>query len=101
MSKSRRDFLKLLASSTLSLPLDLDIDKLLWVPGAKKIFLPSVVSPSISDIVAIELERCIPHLKNIFERDDMFYKLIGERPIERISTREMRILLEIKPSHKR
>lgn len=40
MTTSRREFLRLLASSTLAHTLD--IDKLLWVPGAKKIFLPSL-----------------------------------------------------------
>lgn len=76
---SRRDFLKKLIASGLSTQLNFDLDKLLWVPGAKTIFLPSP-SISYSDIVALEMERILPHLRNIFDRDDLFYKLISNRP---------------------
>lgn len=37
--RSRRDFLKFLGASAIGL--HLDIEKLLWVPGEKTIFIPS------------------------------------------------------------
>ena len=39
MNVSRRGFLSLLASA--SVPIMLDVERLLWVPGAKTIFLPT------------------------------------------------------------
>jgi len=74
---SRREFLQLLAAGVIGHTLD--VDKLLWVPGQKTIFLPSVdiIHPSISEIVALELERMLPKIKNLFERDDAFYKRIS------------------------
>ena len=71
---NRRQLLKLLALGVIGH--ELDIDRLLWVPGAKKIFIPSSIS--MSEIVALEIERITPHLRTLFERDDMFYRAISE-----------------------
>jgi hypothetical protein len=69
---SRRDFLKLIGLGVIGY--EMDLDKLLWVPGSKKIFLPPVGKTfNMSDIVAVELERIIPAMRALFERDDVFY----------------------------
>jgi hypothetical protein len=78
---NRRQLLKLLALGVAGHTLD--IDRLLWVPGSKTIFLPSTnPSLSLSEIVAIELERIIPHLRTIFEREDTFYSSLKKGQIE-------------------
>jgi hypothetical protein len=75
---NRRDFLKLLLSAPIAY--ELDIDKLLWVPGQKTIFLPSPKKIlTITEIVAIELERIGPTIAKLFDRDDFFYKELYKR----------------------
>lgn len=65
----------------------LDIDKLLWVPGQKTIFLPpineysKIIGLTHSQIIAMELERITPHIKSLFERDDMFYRVLSNHVI--------------------
>lgn len=93
---NRRDFLKFLIATPIAA--HLDIEKLLWIPGEKTIFLPSDGFISISEIVAMELERVIPQMRTLFERDDMFYKALDRKPI-RINNRTMSIPLIIKPGH--
>jgi hypothetical protein len=75
---NRRAFLRLLASGVVGHTLD--IDRLLWVPGQKTIFLPTEHHTGLttSQIVAIELERIMPHIRNLFERDDTFYRLLNK-----------------------
>jgi len=80
MSLSRRTFLRLALSGvagTLASQ-ELDWDRLLWVPGRKTIFIPNNPTISVSQIVAIELERVLPRIREIFERDDLFYKLLRD-----------------------
>jgi len=48
-------------------------------------------------VVALELERVIPKIRVLFERDDVFFAHIQKRDVERISYRQMRIPLEIRP----
>lgn len=50
-----------------------------------------------SQVVALELERVIPKIRTLFERDDLFFATIKKRDVERISNRQMRIPLEIRP----
>lgn len=50
-----------------------------------------------SQVVALELERVIPKIRVLFERDDKFFANIQKRDVERISNRQMRIPLEIRP----
>lgn len=50
-----------------------------------------------SQIQGLELERVIPKITTLFERDDMFYANIKKRDVEKISNRQMRIPLEIRP----
>lgn len=89
---SRRAFLKLLAMGVIGH--ELDIDKLLWVPGEKTIFLPSpIYHPSYSEIIAIEWDKVRGKVMDIFERDDIFYKAIKARAEMEISIREISIPL--------
>lgn len=50
-----------------------------------------------TQVVALELERVIPKISVLFERDDMFYANIKKREVEKISNRLMRVPLEIRP----
>jgi hypothetical protein len=94
---NRRAFLRILALGVIGH--ELDIDRLLWVPGSKKIFLPS---PGLteSQIIAAEWSRVIPTIRTLFERDDTFWKLINKRELPTVSSREMRIPLIIEPGKK-
>src|SRR5690606_7674036 len=50
-----------------------------------------------SQVVALELERVLPKVQTLFERDDKFDANIKKRDVEKISNRQMRIPLEIRP----
>ena len=50
-----------------------------------------------SQVAALELERVIPKIRVLFERDDKFYANIKKRDVEKISNRQMRIPLELRP----
>lgn len=50
-----------------------------------------------SQVVALELEKVIPKIQTLFERDDKFFATIKKRDVEKISNRQMRIPLEIRP----
>jgi hypothetical protein len=50
-----------------------------------------------SNVTALELERVLPKIATVFERDDMFYANIKKRNVEVISQRQMRIPLELRP----
>lgn len=50
-----------------------------------------------SQVTAMELERVIPKIRVLFERDDMFYANIKKRDVEVMSNRQMRIPLELRP----
>lgn len=50
-----------------------------------------------SQVQALELERVIPKIRTLFERDDKFYATIKKRDVEKISNRQMRVPLEIRP----
>lgn len=50
-----------------------------------------------SQVVALELERVLPKISVLFERDDMFYANIKKRDVEKISNRQMRVPLELRP----
>jgi hypothetical protein len=74
MSLSRRSFLLSLIASGVAYH-TLDLDRLLWIPNEKKIFIPSNTHAlTLSEIVAEEWARVLPHIKYSFERDDTFYK---------------------------
>lgn len=50
-----------------------------------------------SNVTALELERVLPKIATVFERDDMFYANIKKRNVEVISQRLMRVPLELRP----
>jgi len=50
-----------------------------------------------TNVVALELERVIPKIRTVFERDDRFYANIKKQDVEVISNRQMRIPLELRP----
>ena len=50
-----------------------------------------------AQVTALELERVIPKIRVLFERDDFFYANIKKRDVEVISNRQMRIPLELRP----
>jgi len=49
-------------------------------------------------VVGTELERVIPKVPALFDRDDVFYSSLEKRPVEVISSRDMRIPLELRPN---
>jgi hypothetical protein len=51
-----------------------------------------------SQVIGAELERVLPKVPALFDRDDVFYSTIEKRPVEQISSRDMRIPLEIRPN---
>lgn len=50
-----------------------------------------------SQVQALELERVLPKIRVVFERDDKFYSNIKKRDVEKISNRQMRVPLELRP----
>jgi hypothetical protein len=50
-----------------------------------------------AQVTALELERVLPKVRTLFERDDKFYANIKKRDVEVISSRQMRIPLELRP----
>lgn len=50
-----------------------------------------------SQVAGIELERVIPKIRVLFERDDKFYANIKKRDVQKISNRQMRVPLELRP----
>jgi hypothetical protein len=50
-----------------------------------------------SQVAALELEKVIPKVRVLFERDDKFYASIKKREVEKISHRQMRVPLELRP----
>lgn len=105
---NRRQLLKLLVTGVAAQVID--PEQLLWTP-TKKYFLPGTWGSierstypfwnskplQASGIIALEYERVFPKIKALFERDDMFYAQIERRDVTPISTREMRISLQIRP----
>ena len=53
-----------------------------------------------AQVVGTELERVLPCVQVLFDRDDTFYSNIEKRPVEVISARDMRIPLEMSPQSK-
>lgn len=50
-----------------------------------------------AQVAALELERVIPKIRVLFERDDRFYANIKKRDVEKISNRQMRVPVELRP----
>lgn len=72
---NRRAFLQLLSSGAVAYTLD--VDKLLWIPGQKTIFLPPEGKIlSYTTILDTHLHLYHNIVKDIFKQDDLFYKAI-------------------------
>jgi len=91
---NRRSFLQLLAAGAIGSTFDYDLDKLLWIPGQKTIFIPKGISES--QIVAAELERILPHIRNLFERDSIFYQVLDSGKVQ-VAGSNLTIPLHVKP----
>lgn len=65
-----------------------------WHQSAEGYFYTAVVE---SDVAGLELERVIPKVSVLFERDDKFFANIEKRDVEKISNRLMRVPLELRP----
>jgi hypothetical protein len=50
-----------------------------------------------SQVVAVELEKVRDKVPILFERDDTFYSTIEKKDVEKVSTRDMRAPLELRP----
>jgi len=50
-----------------------------------------------AQVAALEMERVLPKIRTVFERDDKFYSNIKKRDVEKISNRQMRVPLELRP----
>lgn len=50
-----------------------------------------------SQVAALELERVLPKIRVLFERDKFFYANIKKRDVEKMSFRQMRVPLELRP----
>lgn len=50
-----------------------------------------------TQVNALELEKVIPKIRTVFERDDKFFANIKKRDVEVISNRQMRVPLELRP----
>lgn len=53
-----------------------------------------------AQVIGAELERVLPKVPTLFDRDDTFYSTIEKRPVEVVSSRDMRVPLEIRPGGK-
>jgi hypothetical protein len=92
---NRRGLLKLLSLGVIGHMLD--VDKLLWVPGQKTIFLPPPkIHFSYANIIALEMERAALHLSSLFERDDTFYRMIKDDKLEITTASGLRVPLSFK-----
>ncbi len=50
-----------------------------------------------ADVAALELEKVVDKVAVAFERDDKFFAHIKKRPVEKISNRQMRVPIELRP----
>src|SRR5713226_5868053 len=50
-----------------------------------------------SQILANEMERVRPKIPTLFDRDAVYYATIEKRDVEKISARDMRVPLELRP----
>ena len=93
MSLNRRTFIRAILASGVAHTLDLD--KLLWIPGQKTIFLPSRLIHRLteSQIIALEIERLTPKIRQLFERDDLFYRALSKQSIV-VGTGDIRVPLQ-------
>jgi len=78
---NRRRFIQLVTSSAVSV-YALDLDKLLWVPGEKTIFIPPPRKLIYaSEVVSVELDRVMKIVGSLFEKDNLLYEILADKPV--------------------
>ena len=50
-----------------------------------------------AQVLGLELERVLPNVPTLFDREGTFYRELERRPVEIVSKRDMRIPLELRP----
>lgn len=65
-----------------------------WTITLDGLFYAPVVE---AQVAGLELERVLPRVSVLFERDDKFFAHIEKRDVEKISNRLMRVPLELRP----
>lgn len=55
------------------------------------------MSVTEANVASVELERVLPTVPTLFERDDTFYSQVEKKQVEVVSNRDMRIPLELRP----
>jgi hypothetical protein len=77
---NRRRFIQIVSSSAVS-AYAFDLDKLLWVPGQKTIFVPPPRQLIFaSEVTALEWERTMDIVKEIYEKDNLLYQVLADSP---------------------
>jgi len=61
------------------------------------VMMPLMAPVVEADVAAIELERTIPKIRVLFERENKFYTTIAKRPGEKVSNRQTRVPLALRP----
>jgi len=74
---TRRDLLKFFLITPF-----IDYEKLLWIPGEKKIFVLNKPVLNETQLLAMELEKLIPGLSQLFKRDNAFYESIRNARVD-------------------
>lgn len=57
--------------------------------------MPNAVNEAL--VAGTELERVLPTVQTLFESDEFFYGNVRKRPVEKISNRQMRVPLKLRP----
>jgi hypothetical protein len=82
----RRRFLQLVTSSAVS-AYAFDLDKLLWVPGQKTIFIPPERKLIwAGEVAALEFQHTIDIVKRLFESDKLLYEVLHDKPVYKHQT---------------
>jgi hypothetical protein len=77
---NRRRFIQLVTSSAIGV-YSLDPERLLWVPGEKTIFIPPPRKLIFaSEVVAAEMERVMSVIGELFEKDNLLYEVLSDKP---------------------
>lgn len=86
----RRKFLQILGGSAVSL-YAFDLDKLLWVPGAKTIILPPEKRLIYaSEVAAAEWDHFLGVMKETYLSDNLLYKIVTDNPSYKHETGDWR-----------
>lgn len=73
-----------------------DPELLLWKPDAKKIFIMDIpAGMSMAELINMEVVRMVPRIRDLFERDDLFYQAIRTKEVTTITSGQMQIPLKI------